>query len=182
MRQQSIRVIAPLSRGLPKTGQTVSYATGDDGTYETGWWLGLLNENNRTRFVEKEYVEGQNVIIDLATHLMWPKDLTCIICGTGDTAKWTNAVVIPIGVAYGGFSDWRLANVIELISLVNYGVSAPSIFSDVFDNYPYGYYLWSSNTLNALTTYASQVAHTDGLGVRGKPKSESYKFISCRSL
>lgn len=182
MQNQGLKTIAPLSRGLPKTGQEISYANYDDGQYEAGWWLGLLNANNRTRFIEKEFVSGEIVVVDLATSLMWPKDLHSLICGTGETVPWINAVAIPIGKSYGGFSDWRLANIIELVSLVNYGVSAPSIYTDVFDNYPYGYYIWSANTLNNLTTYASQIAHTDGIGIRGKPKTESYMFIACRSL
>ena len=45
--------------GLPKTGQTVQYTSGDDGTYEMGW--------SGTRFT----ANGDGTITDNATGLMW---------------------------------------------------------------------------------------------------------------
>ncbi|GAH99217.1 unnamed protein product, partial [marine sediment metagenome] len=57
----------------PKTGQIVSYDTGDDGEHEIGWWLGLVNGVNRIRFIEKEPVEDEKVIIVFA-------DNACRVC------------------------------------------------------------------------------------------------------
>ena len=56
------------SRGLPKTGQTVKYADGDDGDYEAGWWKGKLVSNNKTRFIQKR-IDGDDIVFDRATGL-----------------------------------------------------------------------------------------------------------------
>jgi len=60
MLKDYIHTIKPLSRGLPKTGQETSYFSGDDGEYEAGWWSGLLNANNRTRFIV-ESINGDEI-------------------------------------------------------------------------------------------------------------------------
>lgn len=155
MRQQGVHLIYPLSHGLPKTGQSLRYRDGDDGDYEVGWWLGRNNANNRVRFIEKEYVAGEVVIIDLATRLMWPKDGTSSLCNNGNKATWNNAVTVPMTANFGGFSDWLLPNINELLSLSKFNVVSPASWPLFInwqtDNY-YGY--WSSTTRTDITTYA----------------------------
>ena len=71
-----------LTRGLPKTGQSVVYSAGDDGTYQSGWWRGKLNANNKVRYIAKT-IGGDDVVIDRATSLMWAADGTAAGCGSG---------------------------------------------------------------------------------------------------
>jgi len=160
MRQQSIKVIAPLSRGLPKTGQTVSYQSGDDGNYEAGWWLGLLNANNRTRFIVKT-ISGDDVVIDLATGLMWARDGNKDGCGYPLTFRWADAVDYFTDFSFAGFSDWRLPNILELLSIVNWGVYNPSCW-DIFTNVHYDLPTWTSTTRSYSTTYAKSLSFSEG--------------------
>ena len=73
-----------ISRGLPKTGQTTSYITTDDGDTEIGWWKGLTDAQNRTRFVSVT-ISGGDVVIDRATGLMWSADGNEAGCNNGNT-------------------------------------------------------------------------------------------------
>jgi len=183
MRQQSIKAITILSRGLPKTGQEIKYYAYDDGAMEAGWWLGTLNENNRTRFVEKEFVEGEPVIIDLATKLMWPKDISGVATDGGLVKNWETGVEWCNNLIYGGFFNWRLCNVIEFFSLVNLGRVDPCAFTDVFDNWPASEAFWASSTWPGITTYAHRVFCSQGYSSSGKEKIYvGYRVLPCRSL
>lgn len=182
MRQQGIKVIAPLSRGLPKTGQIVSYLDGDDGDIEAGWWLGLLNENNRTRFVEKEYVSGKPVIIDLATKLMWPKDIASSICRDGTAGHWSVAFAWLNGRTWGSFSDWRLPNVFEMLSLANLNEIEPSTYKTIFTNWNVLTVLWTASTDPSATTNAIRVSFTDGCYCGKYAKTNNLRFIPCRRV
>lgn len=103
---------------IPQTGQTTSYAAGDDGALRTGvaW--------PNPRFTDN----GDQTITDNLTGLMWEKnaykgnyDKTTlgVIVGTFtwqvalDTAAYYNSI------NYLGYSDWRLPNINELKSLLN---------------------------------------------------------------
>jgi len=121
-----------VARGLPKTGQTTSYETGDDGTYQKGW--------SGTRFTNNT----DGTITDNATGLMWVQDGTGLGCNNGSTLAWAAAITFAEGLDFAGYSDWRLPNVKELQSIVDYGTYNPAIDS-VFTNTQSDYY-WSSTT------------------------------------
>lgn len=86
---------------LPKTGQTTSYATGDDGDLQKG--IAWPNP----RFTVGIGAEA-DCVTDNLTGLMWAK-----IPSAGQRT-WASALTYA-----GGFSDWRLPNVNELASLIN---------------------------------------------------------------
>ncbi|MBM3254534.1 MAG: DUF1566 domain-containing protein [Candidatus Omnitrophica bacterium] len=123
---------------LSKTGQTKSYLIGDDGTYQKGW-AGV-------RFTDK----GDDTITDNSTGLIWVKDGKSPGCADGATIIWKKAVDFCENLTYAGYSDWRLPNVRELLSLVDYSRSAPAINTTYFPNTALTDY-WSSTT-HALTT------------------------------
>jgi len=172
-----------LPRGLPKTGQETSYVSHDDGHYEAGWWPGRLNENNRTRFIVKEYVTGEEVVIDLATRLMWPKDIASTICYCGNPVNWPTAVIYADGGAFGGFPDWRIPNFIELMSLINYETTNPAVWS-IFDNVNHdNQYAWSGTTRKALTTQAWAISLAEGRPVYSdKVTVTDRRLVAVRSL
>lgn len=102
------------STAVPKTGQTKSYRTGDDGDLKKGtaWPV--------PRFTD----HGKGTVTDNLTGLMWvkaPHDLD----GNSDRQTWDNAIDFCNGLNHAGHSDWRLPNVRELQSLIDYGRSAP---------------------------------------------------------
>src|SRR6185295_7572041 len=47
--------------------------------------------------------------------------------GPGDIATWCGALAYCEGLTLAGHDDWRLPNVMELVSLVDYGRSQPAI-------------------------------------------------------
>jgi hypothetical protein len=93
---------------LPKTGQTVSYATGDDGELQKGanW--------PSPRFVDN----GFGILTDTLTGLMWEKAPSGTI-----RRNWAGALEYASSITFGGYNDWRIPNINERLSLTNYLVS-----------------------------------------------------------
>jgi hypothetical protein len=136
--------------GLPDTGQTVCVdAAGNfvdcddpscfglqDGSFSTG--CGNLN-----RFTVDERGTpsdtSDDTIFDRCTGLTWQRDTADIdgggvdpTSGSGDLISWCNALAHCEGLTFGGESDWRLPNLIELESLVHYGFVNPPAMDPVF--------------------------------------------------
>lgn len=138
---------------LPKTNQTICYdaagATitctdggtalgGQDGYYQKGIALSYVDNLNGT-------------ISDNDTGLMWKKcsegktyDVGTGTCtGAYATKTWTNALSACEADATGGHTDWRLPNIRELLSIVDYGRVTPAVnplFDSLWDTF------WSSTT------------------------------------
>ena len=133
---------------VEKTGQTTSWATGDDGDLEEGvaW--------SNPRFTDN----GDETITDNLTGLIWMKDADCF-----GQRSWMLALSDCNGLASGSCGvtdgssagDWRLPNKKELISLTHDGYYNPSLSNtagtgkwsqgDPFTNVQFFYY-WSSTT------------------------------------
>ncbi|MDQ7022086.1 MAG: DUF1566 domain-containing protein [Candidatus Gracilibacteria bacterium] len=88
-----------------------------------------------------------DTVLDSVTNLEWQKDGS-----TDGTKTWTNAKAYCADLTLGGKTDWRLPNVKELRSIVDFDKITPSINS-VFTNTASNYY-WSSTT----TTYSTSNA------------------------
>lgn len=147
--------------GLPKTGQTTVYQAGDDGTYKKGY------PKSGARFVDN----GDGTITDKATGLMWAKDGNGAGCNNGNNIAWGAAITFAEGLDFAGYSDWRLPNVKELQSIVDYGTYSPAIDS-VFTNTQSNYY-WSSTTYAGNTANAWYVSFASG-SVFGVSKDSDY--------
>jgi hypothetical protein len=91
---------------LPRTGQTNSYMTGDDGALERGvaW--------PDPRFTVQA---DTNCVLDNLTGLVWARN-----ANLPGQLSWSNAVAFCSGLDYGGSTEWRLPNVNELESLTDY--------------------------------------------------------------
>jgi hypothetical protein len=136
---------------VPKTGQTTSYRSGDDGDLETGvaW--------PNPRFTDL----SDGTVKDNLTGLEWvnaPHSLS----GNSGTMKWISAIDFCNNLVYAGHSDWRLPSRKELMSLVDYGRYSPALpaghpFAGV-QNYDY---YWSG-TSYARTGGAWSVAMSSG--------------------
>lgn len=177
MLKDYIHTIRPLSRGLPKTGQVISYVAGDDGEHEVGWWLGMKNGINRKRFVVKT-LDGCEVVIDLATGLMWIGNTDDIDCGCRGRYDWGSALTNCSGLEIGGFNNWRLPNINELASIVNWSTHSPAIY-DVFTNTAIDDGYFSSTTRIFLTTYAKVISYSEGTMLNGK-KVDAYYVRAVR--
>ena len=62
---------------------------------------------------------------------------------TPGTFTWADSVDVCLALEYAGFSDWRLPNIHELRSLVNFVRTGPAAFTTSFPNTKSGYY-WCS--------------------------------------
>jgi hypothetical protein len=148
--------LCPCSSTVPKTGQTTSYATGDDGDLEKG----LIWPN--PRFTDN--LDG--TITDNLTNLIWLKDANYF-----GQRTWNNALSDCNGLADPacGLSDdsdagdWRLPNRFELESLFDVEYYNPALpdtagtgqwsEGDPFTNLQLHVY-WSSTTFAYSTAYA----------------------------
>jgi len=105
---------------VPRTGQTESYATGDDGDLQLGvpWPNPRFSDN------------ANGTVTDNFTGLIWLKNADC-----GGMMNWATAISYcnSLGNGQCGLSDgsspgdWRLPNVQELQSLCNYGFDLPAL-------------------------------------------------------
>lgn len=166
------------SRGLPKTGQTVQYRLGDDGTYESGWWIKRLIATNRTRYVDKT-INGDVVVIDRATKLMWPKNWAGDGANSGNAVTWNDGIDWALALDFAGFKDWRLPNYFEIVSLLNFSLYNPSFPTTVFDNVDTITY-WTSTTYPVTTTSAFRTG-LNNVSMYWEDKSGTNKVIAVRN-
>jgi len=156
---------------LPKTGQTISYAAGDDGDLEMGvaW--------PDTRFTDK--VDG--TVKDNLTGLVWTKNANL----PNGTLTWQAALDYVAGMNAGtnpnfGYTDWRLPNVNELKSLIDnskYNLALPQ--GHPFINVQSSSYYWSSTALASNTDFAwvvSMVSDDVDGGSRSDDSPYSYAW------
>jgi len=155
---------------VPKTGQTTVYATGDDGALQKGvaWPTPRFTDN------------GNGTVTDNLTGLIWTKNANAF-----GTRTWVQALSDANGLHDGiaGLTDgskagdWRLPNVQELQSLVDYGRSAPSLpAGHQFTGVQVAYY-WSSTTF-VQTTGSTWTVFFNGGGVYPSEKSSIY-YVWC---
>jgi len=142
---------------VPRTWQTVCYntdgdvipctGTGQDGEYRKGvaWPYPLWKDN------------GDGTITHHLTGLMWTKNAQQI----SGTKTWSDALTACEGLTYATHNDWRLPNVRELASLIDYDMANPAIYLNPFDNVQSDYY-WSSTTYAFSTDRAWLVSMYDG--------------------
>jgi hypothetical protein len=138
---------------LPETGQTICYEF-----VETLGWVGVACEGvtcpgqdgasatgcpGENRFVDNQ----DGTVTDTCTGLMWQKD-TADVDGDGqstdfDGLVWCDALAYCENLSFAGHDDWRLPNLRELQSIVDYGRFNPSIHP-IFRSRPNLH--WSSTT------------------------------------
>ena len=138
--------------GLPWTGQTISYAGGDDGDYEKGFpgVRPIIKGANSRRFV----LNGDGTTTDLATGLLWVSDpINAPGAPFNAAMTWANALINCEALNFAGYTDWRLPNAKELASILDYANSWPPVDATFFPNYRANDYwtstTYKSNTLNA---------------------------------
>lgn len=109
--------VLAISVDLPKTGQTISYSSNDDGALQKG------KPAPSPRFAD----HGDGTVTDNLTGMMWAKDAN--LPGTART--WQEALDFVIALNSGsgtyGHNDWRLPNRKELRSLVDHSVFKPAL-------------------------------------------------------
>jgi len=104
--------------GLPGTGQVTIYAPADDADVGAG---GALSYRDN----------GDGTVTDIRAGLTWEKKTDANV---NNVYSWNNAFAYVAelnamngGAGFAGHNDWRLPNVRELLSIVDYGQANPSI-------------------------------------------------------
>jgi hypothetical protein len=126
---------------------------------------------------------GDGTVADLSTGLKWQK------CSAGNTISncsssnsntyiWENAVLYCNSLNLAG-RTWRLPNVNELRSLVNYTISTQPTINNIFSFNPSNAY-WSSSTVIQDTSNAWFVFFGSGY-VAYNTKSSNFFYVRCVS-
>ena len=152
---------------VPRTGQIDSEAAGDDGAIQSG----IASPN--PRFTDN----GDGTVADNLTGLIWLKDANCD--GQKDWAaalNFGNALAQPqCGLSDNSSAgDWRLPNIRELQSLIDYGnfnFALPS-------GHPFigvqAFYYWSSTSNAAQPTWAWAVPMYDGTPITEMKDTDNF--------
>lgn len=106
----------PTGSTLPDTGQTVSYTGtfGEDHDYQP--------VGSQASYTIYNPIGVSSVTVDNLTGLMWVTNP--VDAGINSTYTWENAIIVCENLNYAGYDDWRLPNVKELLSIVDYGTAA----------------------------------------------------------
>ncbi len=159
---------------VPQTGQTTSYAPGDDGDNPQGvpWPNPRFSDNSN------------GTITDNLTGLVWLKNANCY-----GTSTWAGAISSANGLKSGACGltdsskagDWRLPNRKELKSLISrqQANNATWLVSLGFSNVQADYY-WSSSTYASNTDGAWGVSMFTGYVSNGN-KATNYDVWPVRS-
>ena len=150
-----VAIECPAAKGLPATGQTKCYkdvgglvwlevpcdeapCQGQDGSY-------ARDCPSAGRFID----HGDGTVTDTCTGLMWQKQTADVdgdgFIGAGDQISWCDAVNYCQDLSFAGYY-WRLPNVRELQSIVDYGRLDPSI-DPVFESETDWY--WTSTSVTS---------------------------------
>ncbi|MEI6208009.1 MAG: FG-GAP-like repeat-containing protein [Desulfuromonadales bacterium] len=141
---------------LPATGQTVSYASGDDGSLRKGVAV------SGSRFTDN----GNGTVTDNLTSLIWLKNANCF-----DVQTWSTALGNANRLSSGTCSlsdgskagDWRLPNVVELESLSDLSHFGPTLpTGHPFTSVKNSIY-WTSTTNARYTDYDWTISFNSGL-------------------
>lgn len=145
---------------VPITGQTTSYQTGDDGTLQTGIPVPV------ERFTDN----GNGTVTDNLTGLVWLQNANAF----GDD-DWSDSLSTVAALEDDGTTltdgsaagDWRLPNMKELLSLVDYGKINPALpTGHPFTNVQSPFYFVEYSSTGWEGTYNE--AYWTGTTTRGK--------------
>ena len=100
-------------------------------------------------------VNQDGTVTDTATGLMWQQD------GAGQM-NWETALSYCENLVLAGYDDWRLPNINELQSLVDYSTYDPAIDTSAFPH-TMSYTYWSSTTYSNITDSAWSVHFYNGV-------------------
>jgi hypothetical protein len=130
---RTVKVEAPnIPIGVKKTGQIEVFVAHDDGDYQKG--------------LEPYYTrdDATNIVTDNSTYLQWEDD-----ANVSDRTKLKNfseATEYCTNLTLGGYTNWRVPNIKELMYIANRGRSNPAIDDSVFTSVGIGSgtFYWSA--------------------------------------
>jgi len=178
---------APIGATLMKTGQTTSYATGDDGDIQAGRDVDFFTLNytnpfgNTNRFTDElgGATYTNNIVIDWSTY----DNVAGTVLGYYRIKQganvWSDAVANALALSVSTFtSGWRLTNFKELLNLYKIGDRAMN-YSPINQGAGNNRY-WTSTTLTGYTNqpYFGSNAWQGGAVVA----ANAYEWLGCRNF
>ncbi|MEI6207109.1 MAG: DUF1566 domain-containing protein [Desulfuromonadales bacterium] len=115
---------------------------------------------------------GNGTVTDSKTGLVWQQG------EGGSMTSWDNALTYCEGLSLGGQNDWRLPNIKELKSLIDYARYSPAIDQTYFPNAVVSYY-WSSTTYAYGTRGAWGVYFFDGSVDNEYKDNSTSNYVRC---
>ncbi|MGD9972825.1 MAG: DUF1566 domain-containing protein [Desulfatirhabdiaceae bacterium] len=100
--------------------------------------------------VERYTDNGDGTVTDLSVGLTWQQDTARDNKGSFAWMTWDEALSYCEGLTLGGHSDWRLPNIKELCSVMDYSRWNMAINMELFPNTESVY--WSSTTHSGIST------------------------------
>lgn len=141
--------------------------------------------------IPRRYQDLGRTILDLDTGLEWEKK--CSSCGGNHDVinkydwysgiwTWLDAVNAENAVGYAGHNDWRIPNINELLTLVNYGMvtlTADTVFNNGTNSFT-GQSYWSSSSYALSPSNYAWVVNFHGAWTELELKDTTY--ISVRAV
>ena len=172
---------------LLKTGQTISYQTGDDGDLEAGrplnfFALAISNPfGNTNRFTAPDGSQTftAGIVID------WSTFDGSVVLGyyrgdAGANRSWAAAVAWGTALNVAGFTGWRLTNHKELVNIIYLGggdvVNYSPLSIDPNTN------IWTSTTQPNDTTLAYRLTNQNGALSGASKAAGQGRTIACRNF
>ncbi len=90
--------------------------------------------------------ENEKIVQDNNTGLQWQQTLST-------NSFWENAYIYCDKLTYGGYSDWRLPNPLEILTISDSSRYKPAIDKTYFVNMPDDSYFWTSKTYNSSKVF-----------------------------
>jgi hypothetical protein len=114
-------------------------------------------------------VSGKTIITDSTTGLIWTKDQIVV-------STWNGALSYCENLQYAGNDDWRLPNIVELLTLFDDSLRKPASSFPVKD--VYGVLFWSS-TPDVYNGYAAWWIDLKSGLIEVEDKSSQYLYAIC---
>lgn len=154
---------APVGAKLMKTGQTISFATADDGATQRGRltnFTTLASNNpfgNTNRFTAKNGSQTYTASVALDWSTYDGSTVLAYYFGDSTTRAWATQLTQYTGSTIDGLTGWNLFNIYEAVNIMNF--SFPSTY--LYNYAPFNLtrrYMWVSTNQTGTTGIATETA------------------------
>ena len=123
-----------------------------------------------TLLLNANYSQVGNIVTDDATNLQWQNDSQV----SSTLLTWSEAIKFCEDLELDNYTDWRLPNIVELSSIIDFTQAQP-VIADIFENRAGDF--WSSTTTANDDTQAWIVIFNNGIQYFRDKDEEN--FVRC---